>query len=247
MKKIMVMSNIDIVKAIDNGDIKIEPDFDKEKQLQPATIDLRLGKKVFKTVPDAGAQGLDEGDFITVEPSEFMEVLTYEWVELSKKICGRIGLKSEFTRKGLYLFSGPQIDPGFKGVLALSLFNTSTRPITIKFKQTFCTIELSELKTPANPCYEGKYQEQKDFNSEDISWLMTVKGMTFAEVVNSVKALGNTVSLLNNTVKSMKETYRTSISDLRDSIGDLRNSMLIYIAILSVIVVIVSILPKFFG
>lgn len=235
----MVLSDADISKAIEKGTIKIEPPIDFEKQLQPASVDFCLGAKVFKTVPEPGVKPIGEGEYLVIEPSEFAEVLTHEHVELSNEICGRMGLRSEFTRKGLLLFSGPQIDPGFRGLLSVSLYNTSTRPITIKFKQPFCTIEFSRLKTPASSTYEGKYQNQTDFDSENISWLMTMKGMTFAQVVESVKNLQESVTLLNTTVKNMQETFTSSIKSLRDDVR-------LYVSLLGIIVAAVSVLTRIF-
>ena len=233
----MVMSDIDIRNAIEKGIIKIEPPLDFEKQLQPATVDFRLGGRIFKTVPEPGVKTIGEGEFLVIEPSEFVEVLTYEHIELSNEVCGRIGLRSEFTRKGLLIFSGPQIDPGFRGVLSVSLYNTSTRPVTIKFKELFCTIEFSRLKTPSSSLYKGKYQNQKDFDSENISWLMTMKGMTFAQVVESVRNLQESVKILNNTVESMQKAFTTSIKNLR---SDVR----LFVTILGTIVVVVSLLGR---
>lgn len=148
-----------------------------------------------------------------------------------------MGLRSEFTRKGLLMFSGPQIDPGFRGLLSVSLYNTSTRPITIKFKEPFCTIEFSRLETPSRSFYKGKYQDQRDFDSENISWLMTMKGMTFAQVVESVRSLQESVKMLDNTVKNMQAAFTTSINNLR---ADVR----IYVAILGIIVAVVSLLTR---
>ena len=233
----MVMSDVEIRKAIETGLIKFEPPLDLDKQVQPASVDLRLGGKVFKTVPEPGVRTISEGEYLVIEPSEFVEVLTYERIELSNKVVGRIGLRSEFTRKGLLLFSGPQIDPGFRGVLSVSLYNNSTIPVTIKFKETFCTIEFSELDTPSSFPYKGRYQDQKDFDSLDISWLMTAKGMTFSQVVESIKNLQQSVTLLDTTVKNMQETFTTSVNSLR---ADVR----LYVTLLGIIVALISLLSR---
>lgn len=229
----MVLSDGDIKRAINLREIKIEPALTKD-QIQPATVDSPLGGKIFKTVPEPTVKVLSKGEFLNIEPSEFVEVLTYEYLELSNQISGRFGLKSEFTRKGLMLFSGPQIDPTFRGVLSVSLYNTSTRPITIMFKQTFCSVEFSRLDSPSESEYTGRYLEQTDFNPEDISWLMTMKGMTFAQVVESVKGLQDSVKRLDTTVITLDTTFK----NLR---GDIRT----YIVVLGVIIAVVSLLARF--
>ena len=134
----MALSNVEICKAIESGEITFDPPLDLAHQLQPASVDLRLGAKVFKTSPEPIADTIDDGGYLTIEPQEFVQAMTYEAVQFSNQFAGRFGIKSGFSRKGLYLFSGIGIDPGWRGHLVISLFNTSTQTIAIRFKEPFC-------------------------------------------------------------------------------------------------------------
>ena len=126
---------------------------------------------------------------IQIGTGEFVEVFTMEKFAFPSNMCGRMGLRSYFTRKGLILFSGPQIDPGFKGNLIVSLFNTGPRTIVLKYGEDFCTIEFTRLEENVEKPYSGSYQEQTDFPSENIEFIIGAKGVTLYEVVDVMKAL----------------------------------------------------------
>ncbi len=240
----MVLSHLDVLSAMKSGDITLKPDFDETSQIKPASIDLRLGSKVIKTAAETKVINLKEtGEYLTIEGSEFVAVQTYERIELSNKISARFGLRSYFTRKGLLMFSGPQIDPGYKGILTVSLFNASNRAITIRYKEQFCTVEFSKIDTPASHVYDDQYQGQDDFRSEDVSYLMEVKGMTFAQVVVSVQGLQNSVGELSKSVDTLKSTiagvetsFTKAVSDLK---SDITSSLQYWLAGMAIIVAVV--------
>jgi dCTP deaminase len=229
----MALSNVDIRKAIDAKEIIFDPPLDSDRQVQPASVDLRLGAKIFKTSPDPAARIIGEGEYLAVEPQEFVQAITYERMELSSGLVGRFGIKSALTRKGLYLFSGIQVDPGWRGYLVVSLFNTSTQPIAIRFKEPFCSIEFDRVQTPADPPYRGIYLNQTDFSSEDVSWLMRARGMTFGQVVQAVQDLQSSVKSLDSTVK-----------ELRASLAGLRTDMRIWLTFVAIVVTLASILSR---
>jgi dCTP deaminase len=226
-----------------SGDIALKPDFETS-QIKPASVDLRLGSKVIKTAAETKVVNLAEtGGYLTIEGSEFVAVQTYERIELSNKISARFGLRSYFTRKGLLMFSGPQIDPGFKGILTVSVFNASNRTITIRYKEQFCTVEFSRIDTPASQGYGDQYQGQDDFRSEDVSYLMEVKGMTFAQVVVSVQGLQNSVGELSKSVETLKSTiagveasFTKAVSDLK---SDITSSLQWWFAGMAIIIAVV--------
>jgi len=63
--------------------------------------------------------------------------------------------------KGLILSNGPQVDPGFKGILFCLLFNTSNEKIELKKGAHYATIEFHKLIEPSQNPYIGKYQEKE--------------------------------------------------------------------------------------
>src|SRR5687767_1534183 len=111
-----MLGDNDIRKAIDANDLVIAPFSDE--CLQGASYDFRVGREAFtssaKERIDLEAKGL-----VTLEPGEFAVVATMETVTCSPKVAASIGLASDFARRGLQLLAGPQIDPGFSGVLCV--------------------------------------------------------------------------------------------------------------------------------
>jgi dCTP deaminase len=112
-----MMSDKEILEAMKSGRITIK-NFDASL-LHPASYDARVGEVVFKTRPEKGLVNVREKGLITIEPGEFAILTTFEHFELSVDVAGHIGLRSYFARKGLVLLSGPQINPGFRGLLVL--------------------------------------------------------------------------------------------------------------------------------
>ncbi|MEW6096575.1 MAG: hypothetical protein AB1567_08625 [bacterium] len=104
--------------------IRIEKYDPKSKCVQPASYDFRLGKKAIipnhtffekdgtKQIESREVNVEEEGE-IKIQSGGYALVTTYECVELSSQYAGRIGLTSSFTRKGLILLAGPQIDLRF--------------------------------------------------------------------------------------------------------------------------------------
>jgi len=168
----------------------IEP-FD-ETLLAPASYDLRVGQKILKS--RAAEEGtpiinLETEKILQIGTAEFVEILTLEKVNMPNDLCGRMGIRSYYTRKGLVSFVGPQIDPGFKGNLIISLFNTGPRPVVLKYGEPFCTVEFSKLNIPSEKAYSGEYQGQSDFPSENIEFILGEQGITLSEVVEVMKSL----------------------------------------------------------
>ena len=133
---------------------------------------------------------------LQIGTGEFVEVLTLERVRMPNNLCGRMGIRSFFTRKGLVSFVGPQVDPGFEGNLVISLFNTGPRTIVMKYGEPFCTIEFSELSDSCEKPYSGPYQKQNDFPSDNIEFIVGAKGITLYEVVDVMRGLRSDVKWL---------------------------------------------------
>jgi dCTP deaminase len=204
----MILSDTDIINEIKAQHIVIK-DFD-EGNLQPASYDLCLGKKAFRS-STGKVHNIEEEGSLLIEPAEFVEVITHEVVEInSTKICARVGLRSSFARKGLLLFAGPQVDPGFRGCIIVTLFNTGGRAIRIGYKERFCTIEFLYLKTNARKPYSGRYQDQTDFASEDIVFLAETKGVTLTDILKSMNEIRSFVTIMRE--KEKKEVRRVYLS-----------------------------------
>jgi deoxycytidine triphosphate deaminase len=110
-----------------------------EANLKPASYSLTLG-------PLVQVEGAD--DLLTVEkptlkipPNAMAFVSMREALRLPHYIAARFNLSIELIYRGLLLGTGPQVDPGFQGVLSCPLHNLSNNYITIELGQHLATID----------------------------------------------------------------------------------------------------------
>jgi len=196
------MSDGEIREAVQKGELKIR-NLD-EKQIKPASYDARVGKIAFKTRPEKGEVDISKKGLIIIGIGEFAVLTTEEYFEMPANIAGQIGLRSYYARKGLILLSGPQIDPGFRGLLSLGFYNVGPRDVAIPYLEPLCTIGFHKLHTPATEPYQGEYQDQRTIPLRDIEFFAEAKGATLAEVIQTIAALSNSIQGLEATVKGIK-------------------------------------------
>jgi len=185
------MSDKDIREAISSGELTIA-DFSSES-LQPASYDMRVGEEAFSSHEkriDVKSTGS-----LVIKPGDFILVRTYESVKLSPKIAGKIGLRSFHARKGLALLAGPQIDPGFEGVLVVGLHNLDANEHKLSYREPFCTIEFYRLSEPAQQPYKGDYQNQKGIREEDCT-AIEERNPAWAPVDDRLKKMEEKVDFL---------------------------------------------------
>jgi len=174
----VLLSDRDIKEAVEAKRIVIDP-WD-ESLVQPASVDLRLGKKlrVFRnsTVPYIDVKQelpdltevveIDEVNPFYLHPNEFALGVILEQVCLPNDIAARLDGKSSLGRLGLLVHStAGWVDPGWRGHLTLELSNVSALPITLYYQMKVSQISFLQLATPAQHPYgssalKSKYQDQ---------------------------------------------------------------------------------------
>ncbi len=197
----MLMTDGAIRRALETGELVIE-NLD-EHVLQPASYDMRLGEQAITSSKREKFNPADKG-LLIIAAGDFALVTTHEKVSLSPRIAGHIGLRSHYAKKGVVILSGPQIDPGFKGVLVVGLSNLSPRDVVIPYKTPFCTVEFFYLTEPAVKPYVGEYQEQAGILPSDIQNLVEAQGMTFGQVITALQGLSQDVKSLSDSVKTLR-------------------------------------------
>ena len=176
----MVFSDKDIKEAINNGIIGIDPYF--EKDVQPASVDLHLDKKLLifnnssapfidlkKELPDLNEPIIIQGDepFI-IHPGDFVLGSTLEKITIPNNMVARIEGKSSLGRLGLLIHSTAGfVDPGFSGNLTLELANVSRLPITLYYGMRIGQISFQKMVSEAEKPYgspelKSRYQGQLD-------------------------------------------------------------------------------------
>ncbi len=166
-------------EAVKSGVLKIDP-FD-DSCLEPATYDLRIGRKSIVTTASRVVD-IPPTEPILLEPGAMAILETLEILHLPNRIVGRIGPKSSLQRRGIYLSAGPQIDPGFRGRLFVNLINLSPRPYPLRSEQRFLTIEFQYLHANPSRGYEGPYQDKTEISSEDFDLLLAYQSPTLADL-----------------------------------------------------------------
>ena len=164
----MTLSDRDIKKAIENGDLKIEPF--EEENIQPASFDLRLGETFLKLDYNQGTEvvKLNEAPCYTEQkgkivllPGEFILGTTVEYIFLASNLTADLQGRSSMGRRGLFVQNAGWIDPGFSGNLTLQLFNATHLPIELIPGTRICQLIFDYTNSPCEHPYAGKYNQQK--------------------------------------------------------------------------------------
>lgn len=132
----MALSDKEINLAIKKGEIGIVPQGFK---INPAGVDLRIDRDV------------------RLEPKQHSLVASIERVELSDHFVGFLHLRSSLAREGLFA-SLALVDPGFRGQLTVSLYNSGDSPVFLAKGERFIQLSLLRLGKPAINKYAGRYQ-----------------------------------------------------------------------------------------
>jgi len=178
-----VLSDGEIREAFDEGHILIEPEPDWGTQLQPASLDLRIGRS-FRSYKlgmpterrvidlregqaDDFMHGytLEDGERFVLDPrpaaTSFALATTIERVTVPLGMVARVDGRSSYGRLGLMVHSTAGfIDPGFSGQVTLELGNIGRWPIALHPGDRICQVSFHRLGRAARKGYEGKYQGQ---------------------------------------------------------------------------------------
>lgn len=177
--------------------------------LQPATYDLRVGSLAAVTTADHPLR-LDRSRFFSIEPGAMAIVQTLEILKLSSTIAGRIGPKTDLLRRGIFVATGPQVDPGYHGRLIVNMINLSPRPFLVKYRNTFLTVEFQRLSTRPHKLYQGRYQGRTELGQEELHTLLAFHGPAlsdihrgFAQMQGQLQSIANIGAILPSLVERL--------------------------------------------
>lgn len=168
----MILSDMDIIKCIQEGLISIEP-FNKDN-LSSCSYDLTLypvilspytcscidikdsfeKEKIFNEVQ------IPEEGYVLL-PGRFYLASTNEYIRVGPTICAFIEGRSSIGRLGLFIHNAGWIDSGFHGQITLELFNASSNCIRIYPNMRICQIVFSYVSSTVANLYDGKYNNQR--------------------------------------------------------------------------------------
>ena len=196
----MMLTDNEIRDALKAGGLGITPF--EESCLQSAGYDFRVGDQAFLSGTDSIIEVANKG-LVIIEPGEFAVLATRETVTCSAQYAAQIGLDSKYARQGLVLLSGPQIDPGFTGVLVVRVTNLAPRRITLMYEAPFLTVQFFRLTHAVAKPYSGSRQGQTGLGPADVEELTHPDSPTLGGMVKSLSALAADVSDLKTAVKWM--------------------------------------------
>ena len=164
----MVLSDGEIIEYLNENKLVVKP-LDK-LQIQPASIDIRLGNTfcLLDHEKNATIKLGDKLDYKTLFqdkyvllPGEFVLASSMEYVELPLDLAALVEGRSSLGRIGLSVQNAAWVEPGFTGEITLELFNASK--YAIELRSGYKIGQLIFVKTDRNVLnpYSGKYQNQR--------------------------------------------------------------------------------------
>ena len=169
----MILSDGDILRAIEAGRIKIDPLPDFEKQLGSVSVDFRLGHTfmVFehsrhsfidprepKSIGDAMRTiVVEEGDRFIMQPGDFALASTIESLELPDDLLGRLEGRSSIARLGITVHSTAAVfEPGWVGTATMELSNLGRMPVALYPGMRICAFSFETVSSPVRTPYRNK-------------------------------------------------------------------------------------------
>jgi deoxycytidine triphosphate deaminase len=152
----------------------------QEKHLNPASYDLTLGPRC---VLDGQEKVLDvKRRVLRIPPGSIAMVTSREVLLMPHWLVATFNLKSKYIFNGLLMGAGPQIDPGFMGVLTCPLHNISNHVIALEFCRPFAKLDF--VKTTWGPCIDlrGISSEGRLYEREEQDQLLSKKDREVAKL-----------------------------------------------------------------
>ena len=186
----MVLSDLDIRKALESGRIKIDPFPDLDKQLGSISVDFRLGRTFmvfehsrFSYIDPRHPQSIgdamrtivveDDEPFI-MQPGDFALASTMESLELPDDLLGRLEGRSSIARLGITVHSTAALfEAGWVGTATMELSNLGRMAVALYPGMRICAFSFEPVSTPVSIPYRlkknNKYAGQRDPRASQLS------------------------------------------------------------------------------
>lgn len=177
----MILSDRDILRRLEAGDLVIEPLSDIDLQVQPASVDLRLGREFLEfqrtNIPCIHPESddeideyvtetvVDEDEDFVLHPGDFVLGTTRERVEIPPDLIAHVEGRSSLGRLAIVVHATAGLcDPGYQGQITLELSNLGAAPVALTPGMRISQLTFTELTAPAERPYGtdrgSKYQDQ---------------------------------------------------------------------------------------
>ena len=177
----MILSDPDLLERLGEGDLVVDPIDDLDTQVQPASIDMRLGSEFLEfqrtnipCIHPNRAEEVDEyvretyveeGDEFILHPGDFVLGTTKERVEIPDDLVATVEGRSSLGRLAVVVHATAGfVDPGYRGQITLELSNLGAAPVALSPGMRVSQLVFTELKSTSTRPYGSergsKYQDQ---------------------------------------------------------------------------------------
>jgi deoxycytidine triphosphate deaminase len=113
-----------------------------EGLLKPASYELTLGPNC---LVNGVIRTLSEDDpWLELPYNSIVFVSMGQWVRLPHYLAARFDLAIEYIYQGILLGTGPQVDPGFQGILSCPLHNISSDSVHMRLGDPFAKMDFAK-------------------------------------------------------------------------------------------------------
>jgi dCTP deaminase len=169
----MILSDVDIRKALADGRIRITPEPDLDAQLGSVSVDFRLGTTfmVFEHsrhsfIDPRSPQSIGEAmrtievapeEPFIMQPGDFALASTVESLELPDNLLGRLEGRSSIARLGITVHSTAAVfEPGWVGTATMELSNLGRMAVALYPGMRICAFSFEEVSSPVSVPYRMK-------------------------------------------------------------------------------------------
>ncbi len=172
----MILSDVTLKKMLQSGELAVDPIDDE--QIQPASIDVRLGDHFLKIDENSVDVIRLDGEVryeelnqkeIVIPPNSFLLATTREYIRLPDDVTAFVEGRSSIGRIGLFIQNAGWVDPGFEGNITLELYNANRLPIRLQADRRICQLVFARMDQATPNPYRGKYQGQRQTTGSRIA------------------------------------------------------------------------------
>jgi deoxycytidine triphosphate deaminase len=209
--------------------------------IQPASYDIRLGNECYqcgkKVILDRR-----QNPWLEIPPNDLAFAASIEFVNLPGFIVAHYHLRVGLMYRGLALFGGGQIDPGYRGRIFGVLFNFSDQPIRIGLGEHIGTLEFFYTAAPGSDSrpYLGDYQDSDSLEDVMPAGLTVKSG--FLALQEKVESDLRQIGRVQQEIEARLSQYEAKMEGTTDKFFTFIFITLALFALLEIIVAVIALI-----